>query len=717
MRRLSILGLMSAVLLAACGGGNTITGKATGTTTGTPTVAAVTVTSSVPQIAADGTTSALISNATVSGAAVTFSASAGTVAVTQATTDTNGLATATLNASGVAAGTSITVTAAAAGASGKVIVAVVAIKENISLTTSLAQIPSDGSKSATLTALVKDANNNFLSGVTVGFVPTSGGVTVTQATTNASGVATATLTSGNDPSNRTITVTATAGTASATVPVQVTGTTLAVTGPPTLVLGAVGTYTVSATNSANVGVANVTVALASSLGNTLSGASVVTDTTGHQTFTVTASKSGADTITATALGGTATQAINVSAQSFQFTTPAATSGSVDVKLGAAQTLAVTWTANGVPQANQTINFSASRGALSASTAVTNAAGTASVTITSAAAGPASVTASVLNPTTQQVLVSAQQNLEFIATTPTSIDVQASPATIPTLGQSTITATVRDANDNLVENQTVSFAIAQVTTTGGTLSVPSAITDSQGRAQTVYTASSTPSKTNGVVITASVPAAAAVTPQSVDLTVGGLAVGLSLGTGNKLTENTAQTQFIVPYIVDAVDSAGNPVPNAVITLAIHAVTYYKGTYVKGATQWNWTPTVGCPNEDLDLSGIYTQPKDGIGPTTAPLYNAFGNGNGKLDPGATANADPASVTTGADGSAAFNVVYPEDIANWDIVELTASTSVSGTEATASTTFQLPILASYITTLTSSPPGYISPYGVATVCTNPN
>jgi hypothetical protein len=53
----------------------------------------------------------------------------------------------------------------------------------------------------------------------------------------------------------------------------------------------------------------------------------------------------------------------------------------------------------------------------------------------------------------------------------------------------------------------------------------------------------------------------------------------------------------------------------------------------------------------------------------------------------------------------------------VQLTATTSVSGTETSASTTFQLPILATYVTTLTSVPPGQISPYGTANVCTNPN
>jgi len=57
----------------------------------------------------------------------------------------------------------------------------------------------------------------------------------------------------------------------------------------------------------------------------------------------------------------------------------------------------------------------------------------------------------------QTSVTAQTAIEFIATVPASIDVQASPATIATQGsQSTITRLVRDRQNNLVEGQTVNF---------------------------------------------------------------------------------------------------------------------------------------------------------------------------------------------------------------------------------------------------------------------
>jgi hypothetical protein len=56
-------------------------------------------------------------------------------------------------------------------------------------------------------------------------------------------------------------------------------------------------------------------------------------------------------------------------------------------------------------------------------------------------------------------------------------------------------------------------------------------------------------------------------------------------------------------------------------------------------------------------------------------------------------------------------------WVQTTLTATATVQGTQSSTVSTFILPMLAIYLTTTTSTPPGYISPYGVANVCTNPN
>jgi len=289
----SIIALFVLTLaLAGCGGssgcgslssgGGTSSGSCSNSsTTTTSNVATLTVSSSVASIPADGSSTATITvlakdanNNALSGVAVTLSASAGTLSGAAATTGSNGTITATLSATGAAAGSTITITATSGSVSGNTTVSVVANSVTIGLSTNSPQIPSDGSSPATITAVVRDANNQLKSGVQVRFQATSGGVApavttsgVAAGTTDNNGLAAATLTTASDPTNRTITVTATAGSASATVTVQVVGTQLTITGPTSLVLGAVGTYSVALTNSANTGIATQSVQLTDSLSN------------------------------------------------------------------------------------------------------------------------------------------------------------------------------------------------------------------------------------------------------------------------------------------------------------------------------------------------------------------------------------------------------------------------------------------------------------------
>ena len=93
----------------------------------------------------------------------------------------------------------------------------------LTVTSNNAAILSDGSTSATITALALDANNVLLPGVTVQFKTSSGALAVTQPMTGVGGSALATLSTGGDPTLRLITVTATVGSLTKTVTVQVIG--------------------------------------------------------------------------------------------------------------------------------------------------------------------------------------------------------------------------------------------------------------------------------------------------------------------------------------------------------------------------------------------------------------------------------------------------------------------------------------------------------------
>jgi hypothetical protein len=700
MRKFASITVLAALALglAACGGSGNNAFVPPPVNPGS-TVTTIAVTTSSVTIPADGSASATITahatdatNSAVSGAKVTFSSSAGSISGSPATTDANGNATATIAAGTAAASTAITVTATSGSGSGTAKVTVSNSQQTITLETDEPQITSDGSKPATITALVRDANNNFVSGVAITFKSTSGGLTVVNGTTDTNGAATATLSAASDPTNRTITVTASAGQTSATLDVPVVGTALSVTGAPSLVIGSQGTYNVSLTDSSGKPIAGQSVALTSSAGNTLSAASVTTDVSGHATLQLTATKAGTDTLTAKTLGLTATQTVVVSGQSFVFTSPAA---NTKVDLGASLTLIVNWKSTGTPQVGQIVNFASTRGALAPASVVTDASGNATVHISSTTSGPAIISATGTG-------VTATLAVDFVATNPTALDLQANPATIAIQGQSTLSAIVRDLANNLVEGQTVSFQLTDIT--GGSLSVASAQTDIQGRAQTVYTASSAPSASNGVTVTAIVQGKPAVTG-SATLTVGGQTVFLSLGTGVKLQENAPATQFTMPWVLQAVDSAGNPVNNVPVTLTIHSVSYYKGTWVATGSDWVWTPkSPACANEDVNLNGVLDPGED------------F-NGNHKLDPGEVAVTTVGTVTTAADGSATFGVEYPEDHAAWVVVNLTATANVQGTQASTNSIFQLPMLSTYVTAAPSAIPGEVSPYGVNVSCANPN
>lgn len=243
---------------------------------------------------------------------------------------------------------------------------------SMTVTTSVPQIPSDGSKAATISALLRDANNNVMSGVAVSFQSSSGAITVTNGTTGADGTATATLSSAGDPSDRTITVTASTGSGSAattaTVTVDVVGTKLSVSGPTSLVLGNSGTYAASLVNSSGNGITGQTATVKSANDNTLNPSTFTTDANGQGSFTLTAVNSGTDTITVSAGGMQASQSVSVSGAAFSFTTPAA---NALIDIGTPQTITVLWKNSGNPVTSTPVTFAATRGTVAPATVNTD----------------------------------------------------------------------------------------------------------------------------------------------------------------------------------------------------------------------------------------------------------------------------------------------------------------------------------------------------------
>jgi Bacterial Ig-like domain (group 1) len=713
----------TAITVTATAG--TVSGKTTVTVATTSTVASLTVSTSVGSIPSDGSSSAAITvlakdakNNALSAIPVTLSASGGTLSGATTSTSANGTITAVLSGSGATAGSVITITATSGTVTGKATINVVATQQAITLLTSSPQLPSANTKSATITAIVQGSNNQLLAGVPVTFQASSGAIAAVQTTagatanvpagtTDANGTALATLTTPGNPTNRVITVTALAGSASATVTVTVSGTTLSVSGPTSLVQNAQGNYSVSLTDSGGNAISAQAVTLASSNNNTLTPATVTTSSTGTAPFALTAVNSGNDTITATWLGQSSTETVAVSNQNFSITAPAASTPPLSIVVGQSQAVTISWAASGAPVQSGTVDLTTSRGTLSVpSASVSNGALSVPVTISSTTAGPAIISATALDGTGKTV-ATAQVVVDFIATVPHSVSVQASPSTVAIKGQSTLTATVIDLTGNPVQNTTVDFTLTD--STGGSLSAPTAVTNAQGVASITYTASTGSSAPNGVIITATVPGTSPSITNTTTLTVGGQTVHLSFGTGNQIVEYST-TQYEMPYTVQAADASNNGISNVTVTFSLQDVSYAPGVMALNALKV-WVPQYSVPSPNFcpgpttvqEYNGVInpTPPPAGVTPVATQI------------PGAVATTDVGSAITGTGGSATVNLIYPKDHAYWVGVALTATATVAGTQNSATASFILPGVAADYSVPTVSPPGATSPYGQSTTC----
>jgi len=589
------------------------------------------------------------------------------------------------------------------------------VAASIDLLVSNPQLNSDGLTTVTLTAIVKDSSNRALQGKEVSFGADSGVLAVTNATTDINGTATATLGTGGNPTNRPIHLTAATGSVSAPAnTVTVTGTTLSVSGAASLSFGDSTPLTIFLKNSAGAGIVGKTVTVSSLKGNTLSADSYVTNASGQVIVNITATVGGADKITASAIGATKDFDLTVNTTILTFINPPPTAVT-EIPIGTNQPVTVLYTSGSTPQAGVTVNFFTTRGALNSATAVTGADGRAAITVSSTNSGPAVLVASVTGGPSSQVAV------EFVAPTVGSLTLQASPATIgtnsggSTTEKSLITATVRDANDNLVKNRTISFTIVN-DASAGSLSPASAMTDSFGTASTYFIAGASPGGLGGVTIRASVMGTTVSATTAV--TVARKALFISLATGPFIKELADKIRYQQDYVALVTDSAGNPVSGATVVATITPVYYQKGyyNYPEEATAWqrvvtldsSWSTLPGipaCANED--------------GMTHNPLYDFNGildpgedqNGNNRLDPGNVASV--TATVTDATGHGTLSIVYAKDYAFWVNVKLEAFAVTSGSTASAFVYFHLPGMATDYTSKTVAPPGNPSPFGTSASC----
>lgn len=522
-------------------------------------VAAITLRSSSSNIAADDSSSAVLTaqvldanNRAVAGIPVTFAADTGSLVVTQAVTDSSGLATATLSAGVNSAERTIAVTASAGGRSAAATVDVLDAPLQVAeivVGSSVSLLPSDGSQAATITVLALDADNNVVAGVPISFTASSGALAVNTAITDANGVASAVLSTGGDSSNRTITVTAGSAELSASTAVEVVGTSVPVTTVTAVQLSAdrlslpsdgsaTATVTAVVVGAGNNVVPGVPVSFVVDSGVVAVG-SGVSDAQGRVTATVTV---GTDTtprditLTATAGNVSATAVIEVT-EAAQPVTVAdllvlASPGTVLAGSGDSTLVTVIAldennnTVPGVP-----VSFGATAGILTSIGAETDEGGRAQAVFL-----PEGLEAVTVEISVTAGGLSESVFVDVVLFDPvSSVNLTAAPGIIATDNSTSadVTAQVLDANNRAVEGIVVTFA-----SDSGALVVTQAVTDASGFATATLSAGGSALERNITVSASAGGVIASTTVQAVSNPLQVASVVLSTNTGSLPSDGSA-----------------------------------------------------------------------------------------------------------------------------------------------------------------------------------
>ncbi|WP_444846134.1 beta strand repeat-containing protein [Duganella caerulea] len=718
--------LACASVLSACGGGG---GSAGANSNGVaPSKAAsVVLTASATTIASSGldgtevTLTAIVRDAggnALPNETVNFTASSGTVSSTNRVTNASGQVVEKLSVKGDSTPRTITISASAANGavkSSELSVAVITAVPSLTLTTDSGTLASVGTagNEVNVVALVRDSNNTVMSGVTVDLKADSGSLSLTNRVSNAQGIVTEKLGTGGDPTSRAIKITASApGAAPVTAIVNVAGNKLTINAQPTINVGASADVTVKLVDSAGNGLSGKAVTYSSNA-NALTvkgGGAAVTNSAGQLVLTYTASGGNSDLITVKAAGESNSVAIAINSSSFAVKVlDAGGNPETTAFIGGCQQVAVT----GGPAGSVTI--SSSRGVVYSDPACTSplsttlplAGGNATAYVNATGPGVATITAAATGGLTTQT------DLEFVAplTNTATVTIQADPAVIgvnspgSTSQQSTLRAVVRDGTvqNNVVKNATVAFSI-QSDVTAGTLTQPSVvITGADGAATVSFIAGANQSGLDGVKIQAKIIGGSGASAVA-SLTVAQKSLFISAGTGSTVGQS-GTAGYQLDYVVLVTDAAGNAVSGVKLTASVLPVTYFKGflRYTLPLGPWEPAQHVSCSNEDINRDGILNPGEDL-------------NGNGVLDPGIPVTVT-TNITTDAKGQAIVSLVYPRDRANWLDLNLTVRGQANGTESSYTGLVHLPGLAADFATQAISPPGVSSPYGISTLCSNPN
>jgi len=582
---------------------------------------------------------------------------------------------------------------------------------SIKVDSNVPTLKADGTSVAEITVYALTSGNAALSGVKVDLSATNGVIlSASSVETLSTGVKVTMIAPAADQTNRTVTITASClscGATSATTTVNVVGATVAIasSGSTSLVVGGATTpLTVTVKSLAGVGISNQVVTFASTNPTAigLSAATATTDSSGVAKINVVGVGSGKAFINVSALGNAAQSLEFVSGLGASVLSVTSPANNALVITGVSQSIQVS-----APPGATKITFATTLGTFGnglTSQVVNVGGGGATAFLTVSQAGMASV--SVIDDLSPRNSASITLVVSPPVSSANKILLNASQTTVPlsVLGgpQNSIKLTARaiysvGGTDQAVANVPIQFAMTGGPGAGESLSPALVFTDGSGVATATFASGTTASVSNGIVVSAEISGTTVKTGidpsgNNVLLTVGGQALSVAVGAASVLGESTDKTLYIQAHSVVVTDANNNPVASQLVTLKMRPVAFSIGQLC--------TPVATYCSEDTNGNGSLDNGEDGFRLLTAEatagtcpnsLLNPVPDFLATLDRNLTpANSDggavPATVTTGSDGTASFNMTYLKGSAYWIINKLTATVSSNGTESSKSMVFRL-------------------------------
>lgn len=589
---------------------------------------------------------------------------------------------------------------------------------SLSLIVSSPTLATDGAGRVTVRATVKDKSNAAVPGQEVTFSADSGTLSAATATTDDEGVATVAFNTDDNKANRVAEITARHGSLQKTTSVTVLGTALSFGGDLAGVIGQTVNMVVALADAAGAAIPNQPVTLTSSLGNPVP-TKVTTNAQGQAAFSFvpTVGSTTPDKIAASALGANTSQAVSVSSVNFRFDSPSSGTTVPVSSAGGCQLVVVSLSGFAATQVSLTNprgtvhSDSACATGNSSTLTVSLAGGSASAYVKAPSAGDSTLLATATDGTTN---ASTTLLLKFVAITPATVAIQGAPTTVGPGGTSNMTALVKDAQGNPVAGKTVTFSAPNG---GGTPSPAQSITDEAGRALTVFKADPSISGKDSVTVIATVTGTSV--SGETELTVSGNAVNIVIGTDNRI-ESIDPVSYRKVFVALVSDTAGNPVPNQTVTIALNYLLYDKGDYILNPNtssniKWVKNTAITCPGEEPNNNGLV----DG-----AEIGDVDGDGvfepNGSAvvrPPDGAASGTSVTIVTTDSGAAEFWLEYPRNYGSWAQVQIIGTAVVAGTNNVSSMVTYLPIPASEVTDSAVAPSFVVSPFGTSPSCTDPS